>query len=161
MFKQRGTLLNTAPKGAPAVTPFKLLPIAGPHAVVLVALSVVSNILMLTGSVFMLQVYDRVLPSRSMPTLVALTLLVVVLYGFYALIEWIRSRMTARLGGMMAMRLSGPMLRASVRMKLLQEKLQAWREEFRKALRIDIAVAKAVRRIVEHGTDFAEHRVSR
>ena len=35
-----------------------------------------SNLLMLTGALFMLEVYDRILPSRSVPTLVALLLLV-------------------------------------------------------------------------------------
>jgi len=59
-------------------------------------ISLVSNLMMLTGPLFMLQVYDRVLASRSIPTLVALTLLVVGLYAFYALLEWLRSRMTAR-----------------------------------------------------------------
>jgi len=34
-----------------------------------------SNILMLTGSLFMLEIYDRVIPSRSVPTLVALLIL--------------------------------------------------------------------------------------
>ena len=43
------------------------------------------NLLMLTGPLFMLQVYDRVLTSRSIPTLVALTLLVVGLYAFMAI----------------------------------------------------------------------------
>src|SRR5262249_42490053 len=38
-------------------------------------LSAVLNVLYLTGSFFMLAVYDRVLPSRSLPTLVALALL--------------------------------------------------------------------------------------
>lgn len=85
---------------------------------VLFALSITSNILMLTGSVFMLQVYDRVLPSRSVPTLVALTLLVVVLYGFYAAIEWIRSRMASRLGGLVHDRLARVLFPATVRLKL-------------------------------------------
>ena len=42
-------------------------------------ISLFINLLMLTGPLFMLQVYDRVLASRSIPTLVALTVLVVVL----------------------------------------------------------------------------------
>ncbi len=40
-----------------------------------------SNILMLTGALFMLEIYDRVLPSRSVPTLVALLILVAGLYA--------------------------------------------------------------------------------
>ena len=49
------------------------------------------NILMLTGPLYMLQVYDRVLASQSIPTLLALTLLVLVLYGTLAILEWARS----------------------------------------------------------------------
>ncbi|ODT82090.1 MAG: type I secretion protein [Pelagibacterium sp. SCN 64-44] len=86
---------------------------------VLFMLSVTSNILMLTGSIFMLQVYDRVLPSRSNATLLALTGLVVVLYGFYALIEWIRARMASRLGGMIHDRLAQRLFPAMVRLKLV------------------------------------------
>src|SRR6185295_9472409 len=48
----------------------------------LAAFSGLSNLLMLTGSFFMLQVYDRVLPGRSIPTLVALLFLATVLYAF-------------------------------------------------------------------------------
>ncbi|WP_237367923.1 hypothetical protein [Rhizobium sp. SL42] len=44
------------------------------------AVSAVTNVLMLTGPLFMMQVYDRVLTSRSVPTLVALSLLAVGLY---------------------------------------------------------------------------------
>ena len=38
------------------------------------------NLLMLTGPLFMLQIYDRVLASRSVPTLLALIIIVVALY---------------------------------------------------------------------------------
>jgi len=49
------------------------------------------NLLMLTGPLYMLQVYDRVLASQSVPTLLALTLLVLVLYATLAILEWARS----------------------------------------------------------------------
>lgn len=58
----------------------------------------VINILMLTGSFFMLQVYDRVLPSRSVPTLVALALLTAGLFLTLAMLDMIRSRMLVRIG---------------------------------------------------------------
>ncbi|WP_246155571.1 type I secretion system permease/ATPase [Rhabdaerophilum calidifontis] len=56
------------------------------------------NILMLTGSLFMLEVYDRVLPSRSMPTLVALSILAASLFLFQAGLDIVRSRLLARIG---------------------------------------------------------------
>jgi ATP-binding cassette subfamily C protein PrsD len=86
--------------------------------VALVCLSLISNLLMLTGSLFMLQVYDRVLASRSLPTLAALTLLVAVLYGFYALIEWLRARMAVRFGGLIDEKLSIQLFKESIRQKL-------------------------------------------
>ncbi len=66
--------------------------------VALVLLSMVSNLLMLTGPLFMLQVYDRVLASRSVPTLLALTGLIIVLYGFSALLDALRTRIAVRIG---------------------------------------------------------------
>ncbi len=60
--------------------------------------SCVVNILMLTGPLFMLQVYDRVLSSGSVPTLLALTGIVLVLYLYYGLLEYIRARMMVRVG---------------------------------------------------------------
>lgn len=56
------------------------------------------NVLYLTGSFFMLEVYDRVIPSRSVPTLVGLVILALVLYAFQGLLEMIRSRILARAG---------------------------------------------------------------
>lgn len=60
--------------------------------------SALVNVLMLTGPLFMLQVYDRVLTSRSVPTLVVLFLIVVALYVYYGLMEFLRARLMVRLG---------------------------------------------------------------
>ena len=56
------------------------------------------NMLMLTGPLYMMQVYDRVLGSRSEATLVALSLLVVFLYGMMGLLDYARGRILARAG---------------------------------------------------------------
>lgn len=64
------------------------------------------NILMLTGALFMLEVYDRVLPSGSVPTLVALAILASVLFGAQALLDVIRSRILVRVGNSLTRSLS-------------------------------------------------------
>jgi hypothetical protein len=53
-------------------------------------ISGMSNVLMLTGAMFMLEIYDRVLPSRSMPTLVGLLVLVAVLFTALGVLDAIR-----------------------------------------------------------------------
>lgn len=53
---------------------------------------------MLTGSFFMLQVYDRVLPSRSVPTLVGLLALAIILYAFQGALDLVRTRISGRIG---------------------------------------------------------------
>ena len=63
------------------------------------AFSALSNVLMLTGALFMLEVYDRVLPSRSVPTLVALCVLAAILFTFQALLDAVRARLLVRIGG--------------------------------------------------------------
>ena len=55
------------------------------------------NLLMLTGPIYMLQVYDRVLVSRSIPTLVSLSILMVGLYFLMGFLEFCRSRVLTRL----------------------------------------------------------------
>lgn len=57
-----------------------------------------ANLLMLTGPLYMLQVYDRVLGSRSIETLVALSLLVAFLYAIMGLLDYARGRIMARAG---------------------------------------------------------------
>ncbi len=72
------------------------------------------NLLMLTGPLFMLQVYDRVLTSRSVPTLIALTMLVIGLYMFMALLEFVRSRVLVRVGRRLDEQLSGRVFEAII-----------------------------------------------
>ncbi|MFY0615139.1 MAG: type I secretion system permease/ATPase [Hyphomicrobiaceae bacterium] len=59
--------------------------------------SCLMNVLLLTGPFFMLQIYDRVLTSRSISTLLALALIAGALYLFYGGFDWIRSLLLARL----------------------------------------------------------------
>jgi len=56
------------------------------------------NILMLTGSLYMLQVYDRVLSSRSVPTLIGISLIVLAAFLLQGVLDAVRSRMLARTG---------------------------------------------------------------
>lgn len=61
-------------------------------------LSGVANLLMLTAPLFMLQVYDRVIPSGSIPTLVTLFVLVALLYVAQAMVDYCRGRVLSRVG---------------------------------------------------------------
>jgi len=59
------------------------------------------NLLMLTGPLYMLQIYDRVLMSSSVPTLLAFTGLIVLLMMVMGILEWIRSMVLIRVGAKM------------------------------------------------------------
>ncbi|MGD9669422.1 MAG: type I secretion system permease/ATPase [Hyphomicrobiaceae bacterium] len=78
----------------------------------------VINVLMLTGAFFMLQVYDRVLPSRSVPTLIALALLTAGLFATLALLDMIRSRILVRIGLSLDESLSARLYKIVVRLPL-------------------------------------------
>ena len=56
------------------------------------------NLLMLTGPLYMLNIYDRVLSSRSFETLVALTALVAFLYAMMGFLDFVRGRVMGRVG---------------------------------------------------------------
>lgn len=64
------------------------------------------NILMLTPPLYMLQVYDRVVTSRSLETLTLLTVLIIFLFAVLGTLEFIRSRILVRLGNKMDKQLS-------------------------------------------------------
>jgi ATP-binding cassette subfamily C protein len=89
------------------------------HAIYGIGLfSALINVLALTGSLFMLQVYDRVLPSHSVPTLVALAILTATLFTFYGLLDLFRGRMLVRLGAWLDAAISPQVYQAIVRLPL-------------------------------------------
>jgi ATP-binding cassette subfamily C protein len=77
--------------------------------------SVLVNLLMLTGPLYMLQVYDRVLGSRSEATLVALSLLVTFLFVAMGLLDHARGRIMARIGAAMQDKLDRRVFSAAMR----------------------------------------------
>jgi len=76
------------------------------------------NILMLTGSLYMLQVYDRVLAARSVQTLVALSLMVLVAFALQGLLDSVRMRMLSRIGAQVDEQLLPLAARAAVTLPL-------------------------------------------
>ncbi len=76
------------------------------------------NILMLTGSFFMLEIYDRVLPSRSVPTLVGLAFLAGGLFVAQGVLDLIRGRLQIRIGASLDEALSARVYEVIVRLPL-------------------------------------------
>ncbi len=80
----------------------------------------------------MLEVYDRILPSRSIPSLVALSLLALLLYAFQGAFELVRGRMLVRIAGALDESLNGRIYRAIVKaplkLRMQGDGLQALRD---------------------------------
>ncbi|MEK1901497.1 MAG: type I secretion system permease/ATPase [Rhizobium sp.] len=68
--------------------------------------SSIINALAFTAPLFMIEVYDRVIPSQSLPTLIALLILAAGLYAFSGVLDVLRSRVLMRLGAMLDQALS-------------------------------------------------------
>jgi PrtD family type I secretion system ABC transporter len=82
--------------------------------------SCVINVLMLAGPLFMLQVYDRVMTSGSISTLVALLALTIAVYGIIGVLELVRSRIITRLGIEIDQRIGDRIFEASLKSALTQ-----------------------------------------
>ncbi|MCU0802914.1 MAG: type I secretion system permease/ATPase [Rhodobacteraceae bacterium] len=80
-----------------------------------IVFSVLVNFLMLTGPLYMLQVYDRVLGSQSEATLVALTLLMTFLFVAMGFLDYARARILARIGARQQEKLDRRVFSAAVR----------------------------------------------
>lgn len=83
-------------------------------------LSFLSNLLMLAPTIFMLQVYDRVLVSQSELTLMAVSLITLFLFGVMACSEWLRSRVLVKAGMRFDEQLSTRVFNASFETHLSQ-----------------------------------------
>jgi PrtD family type I secretion system ABC transporter len=103
---EKGPLVSQALKG--------LRGVAGTAFLV----SAVINLLALSGSLFMLQVYDRVLPAQSLSTLVALLVLLVALYILQGGFDLLRSRLLVRVGEVVDAKLARPVFVAIQRTSL-------------------------------------------
>lgn len=62
------------------------------------AFSLAINLLLFVSPIYMMQIYDRVLTSRSESTLVSITVMAVFLIGLMGTLEWVRSRVLVRVG---------------------------------------------------------------
>ena len=83
------------------------------------ALSAVSNVLMLVSPLFMMQVYDRVLTSHSIPTLAALSLLAGGIYAVLGIIEILRSKILLQIGRRLDEQLSEPSIMATLALPVI------------------------------------------
>ena len=82
------------------------------------AISCLGNVLMLTSPMFMMLVYNKVLSSKSIPTLAALTFLALLLYAFYGVLEGLRGKLMARVGITFDHRLAPTLFEATLKLPL-------------------------------------------
>lgn len=90
------------------------------------------NVLYLTGSFYMLEVYDRVVPGRSVPTLIGLSILALGLYAFQGVFDLLRGRILVRIGATLdeslADRIYDIVARLPLRSKVTGDGLQPLRD---------------------------------
>nr|WP_313593683.1 type I secretion system permease/ATPase [Agrobacterium cavarae] len=103
-----------------------------PGVVAVGVASALVNILYLTASFFMLQVYDRVIPGRSIASLVALGVLALMLYAFHTAFEIARNRILVRISGvfdeMMARAIFSTTVRSALKLRSGGDGLQLLRD---------------------------------
>ncbi|MGH1418871.1 MAG: type I secretion system permease/ATPase [Hyphomicrobiaceae bacterium] len=87
--------------------------------------SCVINLLMLAGPLFMLQVYDRVMTSGSIPTLIALAAMTAAIYAIIGILELTRARVITRIGLDFDGRVSDRVFLASMRQSMMNYKSSA------------------------------------
>jgi PrtD family type I secretion system ABC transporter len=92
---------------------------------IIMAFSLAINLLMLATPLYMMQVFDRVLSSRSGDTLVMLTLITVLAIGVLTLLEAIRAQMLVRIGNWLDDRLGPTVFAGALRAALRSDPARA------------------------------------
>jgi ATP-binding cassette subfamily C protein/ATP-binding cassette subfamily C protein EexD len=90
-----------------------------------IVFSAAINALMFVGPLYMLQVYDRVLQSRSEMTLLVLTFIAVFMLAIYGVMEWLRSRVLVRAGMRFDDQLANPLFNRVVSSTIAQPQAKA------------------------------------
>lgn len=90
-----------------------------------VVFSMAINLLLFVSPIYMMQIYDRVLSSRSEPTLVMISIIAVMVMVIYGMLEFVRSRMLVRVGMNFDTVLSGPLFDAAVSSEVSKPQGQA------------------------------------
>lgn len=118
--------------GLDSIDPVKALKKCKSALIAVAVATALINILYLTGSFYMLEVYDRVIPSKSIPSLVALTILAAILYTFHGGFEIVRQRMLVRIGGFVdeanSPRMFRTIVKAPLRMRIAGDGMQPLRD---------------------------------
>ncbi len=91
------------------------------------AFSMIANVLLLTPTLYMLQIYDRVLSSQSELTLISMSLLTLFLLAVMGFAEWLRSRLLISTGVRLDEQLSTQVFNASFEANLSQSGANASR----------------------------------
>jgi len=84
----------------------------------IIALSAFINLLTITGSLYLMLVYDRVLPAQSLPTLFSVFAMVMIAYAFYGVFDTLRARMLADIASSLDRSLSGRVQAIEARLAL-------------------------------------------
>lgn len=113
--------MSATPAGVPTSTGSELRAALGSCRAAILGIAAFSgliNVLSLTGSLYMLEVYDRVLPGRSVSTLAGLTIIAAMLLAFQGALEIVRGRMLVRIGNQIDWRISDRIFDLVVRLPL-------------------------------------------
>jgi ATP-binding cassette, subfamily C, bacterial len=88
--------------------------VARANLIAVAAFSVIVNLLMLTLPIYLFQISDRVLTSRSLETLLMLSVLALAFIGILSIVDILRRQVLGRLATKMEVLLGGPVLASSI-----------------------------------------------